>query len=168
MRTGLLNRSAFVTTLQRELATVSPENQAWLFFCDLDGFKEINDRFGHDAGDAVLVHAARQLRRQAGDTAVVGRFGGDEFCVLVPPGGGPAEGALRSDAACRGPRELHDLLAKAVTEPCPLPGGESVRIQGSFGLVSLDGWQLLADEVLREADQRMYQRKRRSATTRAG
>jgi diguanylate cyclase (GGDEF)-like protein/PAS domain S-box-containing protein len=151
--TGLLNRSAFVTCLQRELASVAPDNQAWLFFCDLDGFKAVNDRLGHDAGDAVLMHTARQLRHQAGQGAVVGRFGGDEFCVLVPPvrGRGPD------------PHELRDLLAEAVAEPCLTPCGESVRVQGSFGLVCLDGRQLLADEVLREADQRMYARKRRAA-----
>jgi diguanylate cyclase (GGDEF)-like protein/PAS domain S-box-containing protein len=150
--TALLNRAAFVTALQRELAEVSPTAEAWLFFCDLDGFKEINDGFGHDAGDAVLVHTARQLRRQAGGRSIVGRFGGDEFCVLVPPGGG----------ACTDPHELRDLLAEAVSEPCRLPGGQHVRARGSFGLVVLDGSRLLADDVLRDADQRMYQRKRRS------
>lgn len=149
--TGLLNRAAFVTALQRELAEVGPDTQAWLYFCDLDGFKEINDRFGHDAGDAVLVHTARQLRRQAGDRSVVGRFGGDEFCVLVPA----------AEASCRDPHELRDLLAEAVSEPCRIPVGEPVRAQGSFGLVVLDGDRLLADDVLRDADQRMYQRKRR-------
>jgi diguanylate cyclase (GGDEF)-like protein/PAS domain S-box-containing protein len=151
--TGLLNRSAFVTTLQRELASVAVDNQAWLFFCDLDGFKAVNDRLGHDAGDAVLVHAARRLRHQAGKGSVVGRFGGDEFCILVPPG---------DERGCD-PHELRDLLAEAVAEPCLTPGGERVRVQGSFGLVCLDGRQLLADEVLREADQRMYARKRRAA-----
>jgi diguanylate cyclase (GGDEF)-like protein/PAS domain S-box-containing protein len=152
--TGLMNRSAFVTTLQRELADVSPSNQAWLLFCDLDGFKSVNDGFGHDAGDAVLVHAARQLRRRAGPRAVVGRFGGDEFCVLIPAG--------RRDH--RDPHELRELLAEAVAQPCLVPGGQTVRVRASFGLVSLDGRQLLADEVLHEADQRMYERKRRSAS----
>jgi diguanylate cyclase (GGDEF)-like protein/PAS domain S-box-containing protein len=152
--TGLMNRSAFVTTLQRELAYVGPSNQAWLFFCDLDGFKLVNDGFGHDAGDKVLVHVAQQLRLQAGPRAVVGRFGGDEFCVLIPPG----------NSGHRDPHELRDRLAEAVAQPCRIPGGETVRVQASFGLVGLDGRQLLADEVLREADQRMYQRKRRNAT----
>jgi diguanylate cyclase (GGDEF)-like protein/PAS domain S-box-containing protein len=151
--TGLLNRSAFVTALQRELASVAPDNQAWLFFCDLDGFKAVNDGLGHDAGDAVLMHTARQLRRQAGQGAIVGRFGGDEFCVLVPP----------ARDRCPDAQELRDLLAEAVAERCLTPGGQSVRVQGSFGLVCLDGRQLLADEVLREADQRMYARKRRAA-----
>lgn len=151
--TGLLNRAAFVTVLQRELATVTATDQAWLFFCDLDGFKTINDQFGHDAGDAVLVHTAVQLSLRAGPQALVGRFGGDEFCVLIPRGG-----VERED-----PNELRDLLEEAVAQPCRIPGGEWVRSRGSLGLVALDGQQLLADDVLHDADQRMYERKRRAS-----
>jgi diguanylate cyclase (GGDEF)-like protein/PAS domain S-box-containing protein len=152
--TGLLNRAAFVTELQRELATVSPQAPAWLVFCDLDGFKQINDTLGHDAGDAVLQHAARRLRLQADGGAVVGRFGGDEFTVLLRPG------------STADPAVLADQLAAAVAEPCPLAGGRTVVVGVSCGLVTLDGHRLLADDVLREADQRMYERKRRAAPAR--
>ncbi|HET9657595.1 MAG TPA: sensor domain-containing diguanylate cyclase [Kineosporiaceae bacterium] len=147
--TGLLNRSAFVTVLQRELASVSPQTPAWLLFCDLDGFKLVNDGLGHDAGDTVLVHVARRLRQQAGPTAVVGRFGGDEFTVLIPVG------SCAGDA-----HQIRDLLAEAVAQPCPLLDGRSVTVGASFGLVVLDGGRLLADDVLREADQLMYEHKR--------
>lgn len=153
--TGLLNRSAFVTVLQRELASVSPQTPAWLLFCDLDGFKLVNDGLGHVAGDAVLVHVARRLRRQAGPAAVVGRFGGDEFTVLIPVGN------CTGDA-----HRLRDLLAEAVAQPCQLPDGRSVTVGGSFGLVVLDGGRLLADDVLHVADQRMYEHKRHSGSRR--
>ncbi len=78
--TGLLNRREFVARLRAELS-LGPG--CAILFCDLDGFKAINDQLGHDAGDAFLVETARRLRACVRECDVVSRFGGDEFLILL-------------------------------------------------------------------------------------
>lgn len=79
--TGLLNREAFRNMLSPSLAL---GQKSVLFFIDLDGFKSINDQFGHDIGDGLLQTVAKRLRSAAGDDALLCRHGGDEFIVSVP------------------------------------------------------------------------------------
>ncbi|MCI0383665.1 diguanylate cyclase CdgB [Streptomyces sp. CNQ085] len=127
-----------------------------VLFCDLDGFKSINDRFGHHCGDAVLIEVARRLSSGVRDNDTVARLGGDEFVVL-------ADGLGRRDAA-----DLAVRLRNAITPPIRVEG-RAVRVGASFGI----GWAgcgMSAEEVLHSADQRMYveKRSRSRAHRRAG
>ncbi|MET3984816.1 diguanylate cyclase CdgB [Streptomyces sp. PvR034] len=143
--------------------TVAPETEVddgtkglAVLFCDLDGFKSINDRFGHHTGDAVLIEVARRLTTGVRDGDTVARLGGDEFVVL-------ADGLGAADAA-----DLAVRLRNAIIPPIRVDG-RAVRVGASFGI----GWAscgMSADEVLRSADQRMYieKRSRSKAHRRAG
>ncbi|RSS78441.1 diguanylate cyclase CdgB [Streptomyces sp. WAC06614] len=127
-----------------------------VLFCDLDGFKSINDRFGHHTGDAVLIEVARRLTTGVRDGDTVARLGGDEFVVL-------ADGLGAADAA-----DLAVRLRNAIIPPIRVDG-RAVRVGASFGI----GWAscgMSAEEVLRSADQRMYieKRSRSKAHRRAG
>jgi diguanylate cyclase (GGDEF)-like protein len=84
--TGLPNRSALMDVLARSLEGLEPagtHRRLAVLFCDLDGFKDINDGLGHAVGDQVLVAVARRLRRRCRSADVVARFGGDEFVVVL-------------------------------------------------------------------------------------
>ena len=99
--TGCLNRRAFLDRLGRVLDGVGTDRQAVLCLVDLDGFKSVNDRDGHAAGDAILQAVTGALAGRVRDTDVVARLGGDEFAVLadVPsPGGGRALAERLRDA----------------------------------------------------------------------
>ncbi|TXC96122.1 diguanylate cyclase CdgB [Streptomyces sp. ISID311] len=124
-----------------------------VLFCDLDGFKSINDRFGHNTGDAVLIEVARRLTSGVRDGDTVARLGGDEFVVL-------ADGLGTADA-----QDLAVRLRNAIIPPIRVEG-RAVRVGASFGI----GWAscgMTAEEVLESADQRMYVEKRsRSKTNR--
>ncbi|MFE2040833.1 diguanylate cyclase CdgB [Streptomyces sp. NPDC059477] len=133
--------------------TAAPENEhddgtkgLAVLFCDLDGFKSINDRFGHNAGDTVLIEVARRLSRQVRDGDTVARLGGDEFVIL-------ADGLGRADA-----QDLAVRLRNEIIQPIRAEG-RAVRVGASFGI----GWAhcgMTADEVLKSADERMYVEKR--------
>ncbi|MFE7757359.1 diguanylate cyclase CdgB [Streptomyces sp. NPDC057418] len=117
-----------------------------VLFCDLDGFKSINDRFGHHTGDAVLIEVARRLTTCVRDGDTVARLGGDEFVVL-------ADGLGAADAA-----DLAVRLRNAIIPPIRVDG-RAVRVGASFGI----GWAecgMTVEEILRSADQRMYVEKR--------
>jgi diguanylate cyclase (GGDEF)-like protein/PAS domain S-box-containing protein len=127
-----------------------------VLFCDLDGFKSINDRFGHNAGDAVLIEVARRLGSGVRDGDTVARLGGDEFVVL-------ADGLGRADA-----QDLAVRLRNEIIQPIRVDG-RAMRVGASFGI----GWAhcgMTADEVLKSADELMYveKRSRPKAHRRAG
>lgn len=133
--------------------TIAPEGELdegtkglAVLFCDLDGFKSINDRFGHNAGDAVLIEVARRLSRGVRDGDTVARLGGDEFVIL-------ADGLGKADA-----QDLAVRLRNEIIQPIRAEG-RAVRVGASFGI----GWAhcgMTADEVLKSADERMYVEKR--------
>ena len=82
--TPLLNRRAFMREVQRAIAVARRHDiPASVIFFDLDGFKAINDRYGHAAGDAALVAVAQRLQHDVRESDVVGRLGGDEFAILL-------------------------------------------------------------------------------------
>ncbi|WP_406343868.1 diguanylate cyclase CdgB [Streptomyces sp. NBC_00648] len=120
-----------------------------VLFCDLDGFKSINDRFGHNTGDAVLIEVARRLTTGVRDGDTVARLGGDEFVVL-------ADGLGAADAA-----DLAVRLRNAIIPPIRVDG-RAVRVGASFG-ISWASCGMSVEEVLRSADQRMYIEKRSRA-----
>jgi diguanylate cyclase (GGDEF)-like protein/PAS domain S-box-containing protein len=145
--TGLWTRRRFEHELRRELERCRRTGHpAALLVLDLDGFKAINDAWGHAAGDAALQLVAEALRTRVRATDGIGRLGGDELAVLLP-GTGP------DDAAA----VLQDL--EAAVEACRLPvGGSLVPLSASIGLSFLHV-HTTADEALVAADLSMYDRK---------
>lgn len=138
--TGVLNRRGLEAVLPRLVAQASSERLLAVYLLDLDGFKQVNDRQGHDAGDAVLQDVAQRLRQQVRDTDVVCRLGGDEFVVAVPGL------SLPSDAQALG----HKLLASFET---PGPAG-AVRATIGYALGPLD--DTTASGLLKRADAALY------------
>lgn len=142
--TSLPNRRAFLDLLDREQVHDSQHEHA-LLFLDLDGFKAINDQYGHRQGDRLLIETARRLRAAVPAHATVGRLGGDEFAVLLP-GIGTAESAHAIAAA----------IAGILNQPyfgIAQPSG----VSASIGIVLCGP---TADDPLRDADLAMYAAKR--------
>ena len=155
MLTDLPNRRALVQELTRALARCQRDGSALLVaFIDLDDFKQVNDRHGHEAGDHFLVAIAGHLRAnlRAGD--VVGRLGGDEFVVVAQP-------SSAGDAAAG----LREHLARLTIGRFSLGVGLHLDYQGaSVGVVRIEGGVLAAEDVLVRADAAMYENKRARKT----
>ena len=143
--TGLPNRRRLRTLLAEALAA-GPERTA-LLMIDLDRFKPVNDRYGHEAGDRVLVGVADRLRRVAGEGVTPVRIGGDEFAVLLADVDAPEARALA----------LGQRIVTALAEPFRFREGP-VSLGGSVG-VAAGGAEVGAGEMLRRADQAMYRAK---------
>ncbi|RJF86062.1 GGDEF domain-containing protein [Sphingomonas cavernae] len=146
--TPLPNRRFFVRALSRVLAHVARHGTpAVAMFVDLDGLKAINDRHGHGAGDAALIHVANLLREHIRVTDVVARIGGDEFGLLLDQ--------LDEGDAERKARSLEQLIEE---NPLELKGSKLPLA------VSIGSTMLLADDstesALARADARMYGTKR--------
>jgi diguanylate cyclase (GGDEF)-like protein/PAS domain S-box-containing protein len=153
--TSLPNRRLVHETLDRTVADQGSNGPVWVLSCDLDGFKRINDEFGHAAGDAVLVATAQRLRAgvRPGDT--VGRMGGDEFVVILVDRVSEHEAA---DVARR--------LCRALAEPLAVLG-TTHRLTASIGLTALRQADD-ADALLASADAALYRAKAAGKNTVAG
>ena len=150
--TGLLNRRAFLDELTRHVERLDREGlPGTMLFADLDNFKPVNDRLGHEAGDDILVRAADLLREAVRPTDLVARLGGDEFAIWLS-GADQLTAAERADALCRRSREALSETAGADVPELSLSIGIATRHPGSMEPV---------DEVIRRADLAMYQVKRR-------
>lgn len=144
----LLNRRAFVRELTRYISFAGRYGTpATLLYFDLDGFKQVNDSFGHAAGDAVLAHFADTLLAQTRDSDVVARLGGDEFGVL-----------LAYADADQGKKKADALAAKLRSEPV-LWRGKPIPIGFSYGAFELKGDDT-ADLAMARADEEMYAQKK--------
>jgi len=141
--TGLPNRREFLEQLSHELVR-SPK--CVLFFCDLDGFKSVNDRLGHDTGDELLVEVGQRLRACVRQGDVVSRFGGDEFLILL------------RDQAPSVITTICGRIADALSRPVML-GAEEVSIGASIGIAIATG-ESNADALIKRADRAMYEAKR--------
>ncbi len=146
--TPLLNRRAFVRELHRIAAfTQRYGSPASLVYFDLDGFKSVNDRFGHAAGDAALKSVAERLQANVRESDIVGRLGGDEFAVIL------AQADLDTATA------KAQSLARVI-EASPVQCGDwSVPLHISFGVREIDAGAD-AETALAEADATMFVRKR--------
>ena len=145
--TGVSNRLHCERLLRSRLGALEPDERLSLLFLDLDGFKEINDTWGHAVGDEVLVEVAARLRRSSPSTALVARWGGDEFVILLPH-----EGA--DDAA----RIARDVRA-AFSAPFETSIGEH-PLDASIGAATANP-ATSADELIHLADGRMFGEKQR-------
>ncbi|MFJ2934363.1 putative bifunctional diguanylate cyclase/phosphodiesterase [Streptomyces sp. NPDC087219] len=152
--TDLPNRALFTRRVRQALSgrRASDPGTAVLFI-DLDGFKGVNDRLGHQAGDDLLVQAARRLHDsvRAGDTAA--RLGGDEFAALILGDGGRDQAARQKQV-----QEIADRLRLTLSRPYRVDGGNEVRVAASIGVAFAEPG-IEAGELLRNADLAMYRAK---------
>jgi diguanylate cyclase (GGDEF)-like protein len=147
--TGLENRRGFMDHLRRHVAAARRHGETGILaLCDLDGFKQINDRHGHPAGDAMLRRFAELMRRHVRETDVVGRLGGDEFAILLTRC--DIDGGLAKIAALRG---LADAGALDWN-------GETIPVRASFGAIPYRSGAA-ADKLIAAADAELYSDKAR-------
>ncbi|MFP5576943.1 MAG: diguanylate cyclase domain-containing protein [Acidimicrobiia bacterium] len=144
--TGVANRALFETTVARSLSRRQEDHPAAVLFLDLDGFKPINDTFGHATGDDVLQHVAERITAALRPVDLVARYGGDEFAVLLE--------SADEDFA----RDVGERLVQAVSEPIAV-GDRSIRLGVSIG-IALTAPGDDVDEVVGRADAAMYVAKR--------
>jgi diguanylate cyclase (GGDEF)-like protein len=144
--TGVSNARGFSEQLAAEMARSRRYGRPFsVAYIDLDDFKQVNDRLGHDAGDRLLRSAGTSIREALRESDYIGRLGGDEFAVLFPETG--------ADAAVAVGEKLLGALSV-------LSDGGDWRIAASVGIVTYETPPETGDEVLRRADDLMYQAKR--------
>jgi two-component system cell cycle response regulator len=147
--TALWNRRTILEILDRELARAGRDPfPVGIVLADLDRFKSINDTRGHIVGDGVLREAARRMRASSREYDSLGRYGGEEFLLILPGCDGAA-------AQCQAER----MRLEIESSPVELPEGE-LQVTCSFGVTSVpEGVQASAQVVLRTADIALYQAK---------
>ena len=144
--TGLFNRRRFQEELAREVERMSRYGaEGAVLMIDLDNFKEVNDTFGHKAGDDLLRGVAGALRHRMRHTDVLARVGGDEFAMLLP----------ETDAEQA--RLVGDGVVKTLGRQVAVLGEQTIHVTASVGVALFDG--LRAAEVLEYADLAMYEAK---------
>jgi diguanylate cyclase (GGDEF)-like protein len=154
--TGAYNRRFFELRLNEEIQRADRFGQPLsVAMLDVDGFKELNDQFGHDCGDQTLKGIADTIRGQLRSVDILARYGGDEFVVLLPGTG--AEGALRTAERIRSRVAAADL-------PGPVPAA-SRRCTVSVGVCVYPDHAAAADGLLHGADQSLLEAKRAGRNT---
>ncbi len=147
--TGVLSRRALMQQLSTEMKRCGRYGQVLsLLMLDLDHFKRINDQWGHPAGDQVLKQLAHRLEQLLREVDIIGRYGGEEFTVLLP------------NTALLQAEQLAQRLCQAAAESrIRLPGGELIQVTLSIGVASSDGDPLSAEALLARADEALYAAK---------
>lgn len=149
--TGLPNRSHFRDRLQVAVQRAAESGRSLgVMFVDVDRFKQVNDKFGHDVGDRLLIEIARRMATALRDADFVGRLGGDEFAVMLDPLLHPGD----ADTVAR-------KIEQAVSAPLQIDAGRLIVPAVSIGLSLYPEAGHTADDLLRSADQAMYAVKRR-------
>ena len=146
--TGLLIRGGFAALAEHAIANARRERQ-WLGFLlvDIDFFKAINDQYGHQAGDALLVTVARTLRDQAREVDLVSRFGGEEFALLLP----------HSDP--NQTRKAAERLRSKVESVVVVHAGRELKATISIGAVAMLAESASIEALYRAADEALYRAK---------
>lgn len=149
--TRLYNSRYLNQVLRRETKRAARSGRPLsLVFVDLDGFKTVNDRYGHLSGSRALVEAGAIIRGGARETDIVARFGGDEFALILPDTG--AAGAYAVAERIRERIERHGFLAGE---------GRRIALTASIGVATLPDVAQSADELVEAADSAMYHVKHR-------
>jgi diguanylate cyclase (GGDEF)-like protein/PAS domain S-box-containing protein len=144
--TGLFNRRELSVRLTRFLER--GDESIALLLLDLDGFKAVNDRYGHHAGDEVLVAIAQRLLAVVRPGDLVARLGGDEFVVMC-------RNASSAEASA-----LADRVVRVINEPVAGPSGITLQVSASVGVATAPiGWPGTANQLLINADSAMYRAK---------
>lgn len=143
--TGLPNRALYMDRLRQTLSLAARASErVAVYFIDLDRFKDVNDAYGHEAGDKVLVETARRLTGCVRRSDTVARLGGDEFVALTPGIGSSAQAGL-----------LAGKMVTALHEPF-VAMGHTCQLGASVGVALFPEDGLRAGELLRRADAAMY------------
>jgi len=150
--TGLPNARSLFLHLDREMARCKRDNKTLtVMVADMDGFKQINDRFGHLEGNRVLRLFAHSLKETSREYDYVARMGGDEFVVIAP--------GLTSEAAARKAEQMRDLAQQAGKAIC---NEDILSLSVGKAVFPEDGMD--AEKILSEADKRMYLQKQSQST----
>lgn len=143
--TGAVNRTLFLEGLESAISeSDSNHPDSALLFLDLDGFKEVNDNFGHQIGDRLLVEVTKRLRSHSRERDILGRLSGDEFVLLV------RHLNLTNDL-----EPLLKRIQRTISQPFMI-GGLEIRITGSIGAAILERNDISTPELLRRAEESMY------------
>ncbi|SHG69954.1 two-component system, chemotaxis family, response regulator CheY [Thermosyntropha lipolytica DSM 11003] len=150
--TGVLNRRAFMERLAEEIARMKREGKPLgIIIADIDFFKRVNDRYGHQAGDMVLKDFARSLKKACREYDLVGRYGGEEFIICLP--GCDRENTFKTAERMRKVVELTPSYIEDIKK--------DIFITASFGVTSLEpGEEKRVDDLIKEADEALYKAKR--------
>jgi diguanylate cyclase (GGDEF)-like protein len=146
--TGVLNRRGFERDATQRLSDSADDATGALLFIDLNDFKQMNDKFGHEIGDQILTIASERLRKSLRSCDIIGRPGGDEFVALVPD--------VDADVA----EKLATRLTDALADPYRI-SRKKLRCPASIGLALYPKNANTLTGLLREADQAMYRAKAR-------
>jgi diguanylate cyclase (GGDEF)-like protein len=141
--TGITNRRGFAEGFDRVRAAAAPDARLALLLIDIDRFKEINDSFGHQAGDEVAAEIARRIGVILRPTDVCGRWGGDEFIVLF------------SDLGSRPLKMIAEAVRRGLSNGVSLKGGETVPMTVSIGACLVEPDETL-EQVADMADAALY------------
>jgi diguanylate cyclase (GGDEF)-like protein len=147
--TGLLNHNTILETVSKEMARASREGHALsLLMVDVDRFKQINDTHGHAAGDAILRESARRMRETIRSYDSVGRYGGEEFLIVLP--------GCDGESAVTQAERVREVFAHAPF----FIGQHSVVVTCSIGAGSISHpFETDGETLLREADLALYRAK---------
>ncbi|MCA9773854.1 MAG: GGDEF domain-containing protein, partial [Myxococcales bacterium] len=147
--TGLYNRGHFEECLRLAVNDARRYGgELSVCMCDLDRLKEVNDRYGHSAGDEMLRRIAATISANLRDADFAGRYGGDELCIAFP----------HTDIAQAGHCVMR--IREALSHlRVPLAGGEEVGVSATFGVVGIDGHRADGTLLLKEADDALYKAK---------
>ncbi|MET2846924.1 sensor domain-containing diguanylate cyclase [Vibrio owensii] len=148
--TGLLNRAAFQAGATETISqSVKAGKKACLVYLDLDGFKFINDEYGHAAGDKTLEHVASVMNRIFGSKALLARLGGDEFAIL-----------LSSQEHMQNPEHYAASLIQLIQDPIEVLPDTFHQVTTSIGGCYTKGQDCTLEELMHQADMAMYEAKK--------
>lgn len=152
--TGLPNRLLLADRLRQAIAAAERNGHVFsLAYLDLNGFKQVNDTHGHDAGDEVLKAVAARLQAGLRGSDTVARLGGDEFVVLLTPQQAPPDA-----------QPVLQRLLDALSQPIELSSGATVDVGSSLGVAHFPAYGRTPDELMRQADEAMFANKRAGRT----
>ncbi len=144
--TGVLNRQTFVKLASRKLQSLKENETACLLYLDLDGFKRVNDRFGHSFGDKLLQAAAKRIKSCTRSSDLLGRIGGDEFVLFL------------AGADVRMAEEVLERINEKLKEPFGIDGVRiELSLSAGMAVYPKDGENL--EDLIEASDKAMYRAK---------
>lgn len=145
--TGMINRRAMITLLEQEFKRITRSGEcSSIILIDLDHFKQVNDRFGHEMGDKLLVYVSQTLRGMLRDQDAIARWGGEEILILLP------------GTAQTGAKEVAEKIRLHFSENPAVIDNQKISMTASLGVCQME-IGISIDECFRRADKALYQAK---------